>query len=184
LEFLNLQNQKNLIKDVILFPLKVNRDPRGILVETLKTTWDGIYGKGLEFAQMYYSITEPGVARDTDCWHYHPTKQVDRFGVIRGELVVAIFDWRKDSTTFGRLNLFKMGESNGDEGQYLLLIPQNTLHGFVVASQKPAILFNYPNQLYDPQEEGRIRYTEYPVKFDDGRGFSWEVIKEEFKREV
>ena len=179
LNFLTLKNQNDLIADVVMFPLKVNRDPRGILVETLKTNWEKVYGPGMEFAQMYYSITEPGVARDVDRWHYHPTKQIDRFGVIQGELVVAIYDWRSGSPTFGKLNLFLMGESNGDDGQYLLLIPRNTLHGFVVVSQKPAILFNFPNHLYDPTEEGRLPHSEYAVNFPDGRAFSWEIIKEE-----
>ena len=179
LQFLNLGDQTDLIKDVVVHPLKVNRDPRGILVETLKTEWKDVFGPSLPFAQMYYSITEPGVARDEDRWHYHPTRQVDRFGVISGDIVVAIYDWREVSPTFGRLNLFKLGESNGDHGQYLVLIPRNTLHGFVVVSAKPAVLFNYPTELYDPREEGRISHQEYPIRFLDGRAFSWEAVRKE-----
>ena len=53
-----------LIQDVIIHPLKVNRDPRGILVEIMKTDWRDIYSKEkLPFAQTYYSITESGTAR-------------------------------------------------------------------------------------------------------------------------
>lgn len=36
MEFITLSKQENLIADIILYPLKVNRDKRGILVEILK----------------------------------------------------------------------------------------------------------------------------------------------------
>jgi dTDP-4-dehydrorhamnose 3,5-epimerase len=128
---------------------------------------------------MYFSETQPGVARDEDRWHYHPGGQEDRFGMIKGDIVVALYDDRKESPTYQQLNLFLMGESQKDAGQYLLLIPPQVLHGFVVVSKQPAILINYPTRLYDPKEEQRIPFGE--VKLKDGSTFSWEVIREHFK---
>ncbi len=169
----------SLIKDVVIHPLKVNRDKRGILVEIMKSNWQDIFHKEkLPFAQTYYSITEPGVARDENLWHYHPGGQQDRFGVIKGEIVVAIFDWRKESPTLGSLNLFHMGELAEDKGQYLVLVPKRCLHGFVVVGKKPAILFNFPTRLYDPREEKRIPLDK--VKLEDGSKFSWDLVREEF----
>ena len=108
-----------LIKDVAIHPLKVNKDPRGILVEIMKTDWRDVFDKNkLPFSQTYYSKTLSGVARDEDLWHYHPGGQQDRFGVIQGEIVVAVFDWRKKSPTFRMLNLFHIGELAKDKGQY------------------------------------------------------------------
>jgi len=124
---------------------------------------------------MYYSITDPGVSRDIDRWHYHPGGQQDRFGVILGSIVVAIYDLRDNSPTKGRLNLFSMGEINGDDGQYLLMVPPQTLHGFVVTGSKPATLFNYPTRLYDPEQEVRIPFDE--AKLPDGQIFSWDEVK-------
>lgn len=161
-----------LIADVVTFPLKVNRDERGILVESLKTNWDKVFDAKLRpFAQCYYSITQPGVARDADRWHYHPTRQEDRFVVIAGDVIFTLYDWRQNSKTQGRLNLFAMGESQGDEGQYLLLIPVNVLHCYKVVSKKPAVLINFPTTLYDPKEEGRVSFKE--VKLSDGSYFAW-----------
>lgn len=179
MELLSLKNQKDLIADVVLYPLKVNRDSRGILVETLKTDWPKVFNSNRSFAQNYYSITSSGVARDEDRWHYHP-QQEDRFVVAQGDIVVAIYDWRKESSTYGRLNLLKMGESEGDSGQYLLLITKDTLHGFCVISQIPAILLNFPTLLYNPKEEGRISHTEVGAKFPDGQVFSWNLVRKEF----
>lgn len=180
MELTTLKNQKDLIYDVVAYPLKVNRDSRGILVETLKTNWSEVFGPNRPFAQSYYSITKAGVARDEDVWHRHP-HQEDRFVVIQGDIVVAIYDWRKESSTYGKLNLFKMGESEGEDGQYLLLIPRNTLHGFCVVSKKTAILLNFPTLLYNPKEEGRISHQEAGVKFPDGELFSWEAVRKEFQ---
>lgn len=165
-----------LIKDVVVKPLKVNRDKRGILVETLKKDWQDVFNnKELSFTQNYYSITNPGVARDKDQWHVHPTKQIDRFVVMKGEIVVVLYDWRKDSPTYQYMNWFKMGESNGDNGQYLLLVPVNVLHCFMVVSKKPAVLMNFPTQLYDPKEEGRVLFKD--VKLKNGSNFSWNMVK-------
>ena len=172
-------NSYKLINDVIIQPLKVNRDSRGILVETLKTNWPKIYTKKYPFSQSYFSITKPNTARDEDRWHFHPTKQVDRFVVIQGMLVMALYDWRKSSSTYGLLNLFLMGEMEKDRGCYNLLIPQNVLHCFLVVSQKRAILLNFPNALYDEKEEGRVSFNK--VKLEDGSHFSWKKIRKNFK---
>lgn len=180
INFLDLKNQKGLINGVILFPLKVYRDQRGFLVESLKTEWGEVYSKERPFTQSYFSKTEVGVARDEDRWHVHPTKQEDRFVVVEGDIVVAMCDWRKESGSYGRLNLVKMGEKNGDEGQFLLLIPKNVLHCFLVVSKKPAILLNFPTTLYNPNEEGRIPFSKVGAKLEGGVNFSWQLIRKEF----
>jgi dTDP-4-dehydrorhamnose 3,5-epimerase len=179
MDFITLENQKNkkIIKDVILYPLKINKDESGILVETLRSDWQGIYGPGREFKMQYYSITPRGMARDEDVWHYHPTVQDDRFSVIRGEIVVAIGDNREDSETKGLLNLLYI---NAKENPYMVLIPRKTLHGFMVVSREPAILINFPTGLYNPKEEGRIPYEEARIKLPDGTLFSWDLVRKEF----
>lgn len=168
-------NNYPLINGVIIHPLKVNRDSRGILVETLKKDWKDIYGEKLPFSQSYYSITDPGLARDIDRWHYHPN-QIDRFVVIKGDVVFVLYDWRKKSLTYKYMNWFKMGESNGNNGQYLLLIPVNVLHCFMVISKKPAIIMNFPTRLYDPKEEGRIPFKDVKL-WDNKTTFSWDIVR-------
>lgn len=180
LEFIDLKNKDKvtLIKNVVMHPLKINKDESGVLVETLKTNWEGIYGKDREFTMQYYSITPPGLARDEDVWHFHPTVQEDRMGVIQGEIIFAIADKREDSETKDVLNLFKI---NAQEDPYLLLIPKRTLHGFLVISKEPAILINFPTALYNPKEEGRICFENANVKTEDGRLFSWNFVREQIE---
>lgn len=177
INYFSLEKKGNypLIHGVITYPLRVNHDERGILVESLKTNWESVFDSKLRpFAQCYYSITNPGAARDQNRWHYHPQKQEDRFVVIKGDLIVVLYDWRKESKTYGQLNLFPMSESCGDQDQYLLLIPKNILHCFQAGPEKEAVLINFPTSLYDPKEEGRIEFEK--VKLSDGSYFSWPKI--------
>lgn len=179
MDFITLSNlnKTKLVNDVLVYPLKINKDTSGILVETLRIDWKGIYGLGREFVMQYYSITENGVARDEDLWHYHPTTQEDRFLVVHGAIVAAVADNREGSSTNGRLNLFYM---QADRDPYILLIPKRTLHGFMVVSESPAILLNFPTALYDSKEEGRISHSEVKIKLPNGEFFSWEKVRKEF----
>lgn len=181
MEFITLANKDKikLIKDVLLRPLKINKDKSGVLVETLRTDWEGIYGRGREFTMQYYSVTFPWIARDEDVWHYHPTIQEDRFLIAQGAIVVAVADNRRNSTTNGLLNLFYM---QADKDPYILLIPKKTLHGFLVVSKESAILLNYPTGLYNPKEEGRIPFSEAQIKFPNDGFFSWNKVREEFPK--
>jgi len=171
---------QQLVHDVVLHPLKVNADPRGTLTETLKTTWEDVYNpQDMPFTQMYYSVTKPETARDIDHWHFHPGGQQDRFGVISGDIVVGIYDNRDDSPTKGTLNLFAMGQSQGPEGQYLLVVPKRTYHGYVVVSDSDAIMFNYPSRLYDPAQEHRLLFADYQLS--DGTVFNWQKVVAAYK---
>lgn len=178
MEFITLSNKNNrkLIEGVILHPLKINRDASGVLVETLRSDWQGIYGPGREFTMQYYSVTESGVARDENVWHHHFIQE-DRFLVAQGEIVVTIADNRKESSTNGLLNLFYM---QADKDPYILLIPKKTLHGFMVVSKTPAILLNFPTKLYNSNDENRVPYSEAQIKFPTQDLFSWNIVRKEF----
>lgn len=180
MDFITLSNisSAKLVKDVLVHPLRINKDASGILVETLRTDWKDIYGPGREFAMQYYSVTDRGIARDEDMWHYHPTVQEDRFLVVQGSIIVPVADNREDSPTKGLLNLFYM---QADKDPYILLIPKKTLHGFMVVSDRSAVLLNYPTALYNPKEEGRIPYKDANVMVD-GEPFSWARVREEFPK--
>lgn len=181
IDFLTYKKKKDLIDGVVLRKLAIRRDHRGLLVETLRDDWSDVFEQPeRQFGQSYCSVTLPGFARDEDRWHNHPTQQIDRFVILKGNAVVAIYDWRKESKTFGRLNLFLMGEKNGDDDQYLLLIPQGVLHGFCTVGSKPCYLVSYPTHHYAPSEEERIAFNKVKVVFPDGTPFSWEKIREQF----
>jgi len=180
MELITLKNKdtQKLIKDLVIHPLRVNLDETGgILVETLRKDWTDVYGPGRDFSMQYFSVTDSGLARDENVWHFHPTVQEDRFLVAGGEVVVAVADNREDSETKGLLNLFRI---KSDEEPFLVLIPKKTLHGFMVVSDGPATLLNFPTGFYNPVEEGRVPYGEAKVMTSDGNLFSWDLVRQMF----
>jgi len=179
MELITLKNKdsQKLIRDLILYPLKVNQDETGgTLVETLRRDWEGIYGQDRQFHMQYFSVTKGGVARDEKVWHLH-YKQEDRFLVASGEVVVAVADFRKESDTFGLLNLFYLKPL---DDPFIVLIPKGTLHGFMTVSKKEAVLLNFPTALYNPEDELRIPYREANIKTPEGSLFSWDLVREKF----
>jgi len=181
MDLITLKNKddQELVKDVILHPLKVMSDEKtgGILVETLRRDWKDVYGQDMEFAMQYYSVTDSGLARDENEWHLH-NEQEDRFIVASGKVVVSVADYRKESKTNGLLNLFYI---DAIENPYLILIPKGTLHGFMVVSKDPGILLNFPTKLYNPEDELRIPYKEANIKTSKGVDFSWDQVRNNFQ---
>lgn len=168
-QYLNLDNQTDLIRDVVLKKLIFHRDPTGSLVETLRRDWDDVFNtEDLPFAMQYMSITPPGIARDEDKWHVHQ-HQFDRFLCVSGKIVTALLDPRDTSPTKGKLNLFTMGPENENE-MYMIVIPKFVYHGFMVISKEHGHLLNFPTQLYNTKDEGRIENTQ----------FEWKKVREDF----
>ena len=168
------------IDGAILHELVTHRDPRGTLTELLKVDWPGVYGDDMPFAQVYTSTTAPGVARDIDKWHQHQ-HQTDRFYCLRGRIVVAIADPREDSPTRGNVMLVELAAAEDGPAPLLVTIPPRTLHGFVVTSEEPAVLLNFPNRLYDPSDEGRVPFAEAGVTFPDGTAFDYDAVRQWYR---
>lgn len=163
------------IHDVTVRPLITHRDPRGTLTELLRADWSDVFGDGMPFKQVYTSMTAPGVARDFDKWHVHQ-HQTDRFYCLAGRIVVAIADWREDSPTKGTLMLVELGAAEDGPAPLMVTIPPRTYHGFVVTSPGPATLLNFPNQLYDPSDEGRTPFAQAGVTLPDGTPFDYRIV--------
>jgi dTDP-4-dehydrorhamnose 3,5-epimerase-like enzyme len=163
------------VDGAVLHALTTHRDPRGTLTELLRADWPDVFGEEMPFAQVYTSTTAPGVARDIDMWHVHQ-HQTDRFYCLSGTIVVAIADPRPGSVTEGALMLVELAAAEDGPAPLLVTIPPRTLHGFVVTSEAPATLLNFPNRIYDPGDEGRLPFTEAGVTFPDGTPFSYEAV--------
>jgi dTDP-4-dehydrorhamnose 3,5-epimerase len=168
------------IDGVVVRGLRVNRDPRGTLTELLRADWPDVFGAAMPFAQVYTSTTQPGVARDEDKWHVH-RHQTDRFYCVAGRIVVAIADMRQDSPTRGRVLLVELAAGDDAPAPLLVTIPPGTLHGFVVTSDTPATLLNFPNRLYDPADEGRTPFAEAGVALSDGTPFSYDLVRDLYR---
>ena len=168
--YLNLNNLDDLIDGVVIRKLKIHRDESGALFETLRRDWDDVYGGiNAPFAMQYLSQTPPSLARDEKEWHVHK-HQKDRFVCVSGRIVTAVYDPRKDSKTYGKLNLF-IQSPDKEEEMYIIVIPEQTHHGFMVISKTPGMLLNFPTQLYTGEDEGRVKH--------EGE-FAWQEVRDDF----
>jgi dTDP-4-dehydrorhamnose 3,5-epimerase len=164
------------IDGVVLRELRVNRDDRGTLTEMLRADWDDVFDDEHPFAQAYVSMTVPGVARDEDRWHVHE-RQTDRFYCLSGAIVVAIADGRADSPTHGQVMLVELTAISDAPAPLMVTIPPGTLHGFVVISDTPATLMNFPNRLYDASDEGRLPIAGSGINLPGGAPFSYDAVR-------
>ena len=168
-QYLNFSNHKDLIEGVVLRKLIIRKDPTGSLVETLRYDWPDVFSqKDLPFAMQYFSQTPSGIVRDENEWHVHKYQE-DRFVCISGRIVVAVYDPRENSATSGKLNLFLIGPGKEQE-MFMVVIPRKTYHGFMVISAEPGYLLNFPTQLYNPKDEGRI----------PNEHLNWNKVREDF----
>lgn len=181
MKFITLKNISNfrLIQNVIIHPLKINKDESGTLVETLRIDWPAVYGKERKFFMQYSSVVPSGVAKDLTSWHYH-TYQEDRIVLLQGEIIFAIADNRNNSSTKNRINLFYM---TSEINPFMLIVPKKTLHGFVVVSKEKAVIVNFPTALYNSKDNISIPFNEAKICLSNDMPFTWDKIKELFKRE-
>jgi dTDP-4-dehydrorhamnose 3,5-epimerase len=159
----------------------LHQDPRGFLLETLRR--DDASVRGDRFAMSYTSVTVPGEFRDRDRWHVHKV-QTDRFVVPLGEMILALYDGRPGSSTHGRLEVVRMvGASLDDPGApvkrdtttELVPIPPGVYHCIGNLSDRPFVLVNFPTELYNADDEGRVPFDSLTVPAI-GRPFRWEEV--------
>lgn len=163
-------------------PRVFHEDARGFLVETLRS--DDPLDTGVAFRMSYTSLTRAGQYRDIDRWHVHRI-QSDRFVVVLGEMILALLDRRPDSPTRDQIAVVRMvGSSDSvsgtapgstESGRYLVPIPPGVLHCIGNISRAPFVLQNFPTELYDPRDEGRVMFSELPVPAL-ARPFSWDLV--------
>ena len=147
---------KQLIDGVTVKDLKLVPDNRGFLMEMMRTDWPEFKN----FSQSYVTCCYPRVIK---AWHYHK-KQIDHFVCLSGMAHVVLYDDRQDSPTKGEINEFHIGPLSPS----LLVIPNFVWHGFAAEGSDPALIVNFPTELYDYQtpDEYRKEYDDPDIPFD------------------
>jgi dTDP-4-dehydrorhamnose 3,5-epimerase len=103
-------------------------DERGFFRESFRMNeLDDARGEPTLFVQENHSRSRRGVLRGL-----HPENWDKLVYVPRGEVFTALADVRPESSTFGQIDTFVLGETN----RWKLFIPRGLAHGFCVLSEE------------------------------------------------
>ncbi len=139
--------------------LRLIPDERGRLMEIMRCD-DPEFSK---FGQVYMTTAYPGVVKG---WHYHK-RQEDNLSVVKGMVKLVLFDQRADSSTYGEVNEFFLGEHK----PMLVHIPSEVLHGFKSVGETEAIIINLVTEPYDYDEPDEFRVPPH----SDEIPYNWEL---------
>ena len=143
-----------MISGVQVKKLKLIKDKRGRLAEILRSD-EKMFTK---FGQVYLTTARPGVVK---AWHYHKI-QTDHFTCVCGKMRLALYDARKSSKTFGKIQDFILSLDR----PMLIKIPTRVYHGFKCVSKKEAIVINIPTEPYNYKKPDEYRIDPYDNDID------------------
>jgi len=148
----------DLIEGIIIKNLKPILDERGYLQECFRSDWP-MFEK---FGQAYITIAFPNVVK---AWHMHKI-QMDNMVCVYGNGKLVLYDNRKESSTYKKINEIFFGEKN----PLLITIPPFIWHGFKAIGKKKIIVLNCPTELfnYDNPDEHRLPYDTTEIDYDWG----------------
>lgn len=109
----------------------------GHLCEILRGEW--LSGQA-QVDQVFASTFQPG---GLSAWHAHATT-TDRLFVVAGQMRIVLFDARQDSSSYGKVNEFLLGEQR----PMLLIVPPRVWHGVQNYCATSAVLINAVDLAY------------------------------------
>jgi dTDP-4-dehydrorhamnose 3,5-epimerase len=110
----------------------------GTVSEVARANWPEIH---LPIVHVHVTTTQPGRVR---AWGLH-RNSTDRLFVVSGLVSIVVYDGRRDSSTCGALNEFKVSERNPG----LLVIAPNLYHGWKNIGTTEAFIINMPSSPYE-----------------------------------
>lgn len=148
----------DLIDGVVVRPFDLWPDDRGYFLEVARMGQGLAAGFPAESTQVSAALSYPGAIK---AFHYH-LHQTDLWVPAIGMFQVALVDLRPESRTFGSKNTLYAGSLK----PWQFLIPAGVGHGYKVIGERPAILIYVTNRLYNPQDEGRVAYSDPSINYD------------------
>jgi dTDP-4-dehydrorhamnose 3,5-epimerase len=155
------ERAERLIQGVTIVPLQFWPDDRGYFAELLRAGQGLAAGVSTATLEVSGALSYPGTIK---AFHYH-SRQTDIWTPVVGMLQVALYDLRVGSPSFGAKNTLYIGELR----PWSLRIPPGVGHGYKVLGTRPALLVYATDRFYDPQDEGRIPYSDPDIHYD------WEI---------
>jgi dTDP-4-dehydrorhamnose 3,5-epimerase len=151
-------SSRDLIAGVVIEPLSVWPDDRGVFFEVARAGKGIISRFPLDTIQVSATFTYPGSIK---AFHYH-LHQTDCWVPSMGMLQVALVDLRSGSPTLGAKNTLYVGAHR----PWQILIPPGVAHGYKVVGDTTAGLIYVTSRFYSPEDEGRLPHDDARLNYD------------------
>lgn len=141
----------------------IRGDERGVLLELVDTRTD-FWDKPVPY--MYMTTCRPGKAKG---WGWHESHE-DRYTILSGEMILALYDDRADSPTRGVVQEFYLSR----EGVNRIIIPIGVWHAHMNPGLVDLMFTNAPTEAFihgNPDKRTLPLDTDLiPYKFKTGLG--------------
>lgn len=137
-----------MIDEVKIIKLTTHEDDRGFFRELFRFPEQF---EGIPVGQLSHSMVQEGVVK---AWHGHVYQSQWNY-VVTGQLQVALYDNRKDSTSFKKLMEFVVGDDEEEPSAYYF--SPGVLHGYKCVKGPLQIIY-VTSGVYDLEDEVRFPY--------------------------
>ena len=143
-----------MIQDVKIVKKQVINDDRGKIVHMLRNDDKNF----LKFGEIYFSYVYPNMIK---AWHIHK-KMTLNYVAAFGKIKLVLYDDRKNSKTFGKIQEIFLSNEN----HYMVIIPPLIWNGFTSADDNLAILANCSDIPHDKSEISRLDFNDPKFPYD------------------
>jgi dTDP-4-dehydrorhamnose 3,5-epimerase len=155
----------SLLDGMVVRDLVTHTDERGTVCELFDLRWEV---DSEPFTYVYQCTIRPGVAKGWAIHRHHD----DRYALLSGEMELALYDAREDSSTCGQELRLVLSELH----RRLVTIPAGVWHAERNLGQVDVRFLNMPTQPYDHEDPDKYRLPldtdELPVRLGpDWRGW-------------
>ena len=144
-----------LIDGIKVSSLNQFKDERGAVFHVLKESDKHFH----RFGEAYISKVNSNVVKG---WKFHK-KMHQNFCVPFGEIKLVVFDGRKESPTYDKINEFIL--SPDDSNYKLISIPPKLWYGFKSISEPYSLLLNITDMVHDSNESFTKDLNDNSIKY-------------------
>lgn len=153
---LDSSNQK-LLNGLKLLKPSIHKDFRGLFYESYnKITLNKLLDSEIDFVQDNFSLSLLGTIRGLHFQKNNPQGKLIR--VIKGKILDAVVDLRKDSPSFGKFQMVELSSRN----KKFFWVPEGFAHGFQVLSNTAEVMYKV-NNFWDPDDEFTLKHDDPDV---------------------
>jgi dTDP-4-dehydrorhamnose 3,5-epimerase len=134
-------------------------DNRGCFVKTFHAAQFESLGLRTDWAEQYYSLSQPGVLRGLH-FHLPPNDHAKLVYCVAGRVLDVAVDLRKGSPTFGEHISLELSARRAN----MLYLPAGLAHGFSTYDEQATMVYNVTS-VYYPESDAGIHWSSISEKW-------------------